>query len=653
MTYEERVEYFGQPDDINGYWFNKSLSILRSRVDLKDHSINDIIEEFNILRHIESYVNNTDLDIQARQIVNLDMVKTLNKEVAVYFSKMDDKNICDFYDKVDYRYFETFWELIDKYKVYERISVETFEKLLCNPYTQIEDVLIHEKIVRKFDKSLREYLLSSANKAIDVIIEKFFIENSKKKLFLPLSMANDDYNIIFNKYLDSKEVGLNLVEKIYNLPVVDGCVVSDEIRAKALNKYNSLVKDLFDKNQGIKFDFNVSISKTMPEMEAFIYESNNEKICLTISYDWIKNNLDYATLLNNFIHIFKFVDNQLRISLVSKFYDLGFFEKLGAEDRIKDSYLTGSSFDMMNSFAIVEITAYIEQLKNEHNIRIEEVLQWFFDKYLLQEFGIKDFNVFLPLAERTYLESCRTMSIEIESTIKQFNSFVKYGYVNHNVIEAFSTQIDYSSISSLIPNKYIYPNANNCGPIMRLLFSSQSALTYLPKSDKNYKCFYEAVYLGNVKLDDFPEFSSDSLQDLIRLNIIKIDEKNFIRFVDIKEVFVLFDLYKNEFAVTNFYNKLGLQETISSLLNKGWVRQGSSLFSTQESEFINYYLNKKVSNGLNLRNLYLHGTQPQNGTDEVLNKTNYYRLLLIYILIIIKINDELCDSIAPTTQDND
>ena len=38
----------------------------------------------------------------------------------------------------------------------------------------------------------------------------------------------------------------------------------------------------------------------------------------SISEKWIEDNLDYATLLNNFIHIFSLVDGEVRVAHISK-----------------------------------------------------------------------------------------------------------------------------------------------------------------------------------------------------------------------------------------------------------------------------------------------------------------------------------------------
>ena len=56
-----------------------------------------------------------------------------------------------------------------------------------------------------------------------------------------------------------------------------------------------------------------------------------------------------------------------------------------------------------------------------------------------------------------------------------------------------------------------------------------------------------------------------------------------------------------------------------------------------------YYLNKsEFNNGLDLRNKYIHGTQPSSDDAEEKHRYNYMIFLKLFILLIIKINDDLC-----------
>ena len=70
------------------------------------------------------------------------------------------------------------------------------------------------------------------------------------------------------------------------------------------------------------------------------------------------------------------------------------------------------------------------------------------------------------------------------------------------------------------------------------------------------------------------------------------------------------------------------------------IRYGSTLLSEPEQHYYNYIFNAaEYDNSLDLRNKYVHGShRPDNKTDQY----NYYIILRMLILIIIKINEEFC-----------
>ena len=72
------------------------------------------------------------------------------------------------------------------------------------------------------------------------------------------------------------------------------------------------------------------------QKEPVIVEYKNSILSCTISEKWIEENLDYPTLLNNFIYIFSLVDMQMRVANVSKPNQTGVFERIfSSSDYIK------------------------------------------------------------------------------------------------------------------------------------------------------------------------------------------------------------------------------------------------------------------------------------------------------------------------------
>ena len=111
----------------------------------------------------------------------------------------------------------------------------------------------------------------------------------------------------------------------------------------------------------------------------------------SIKYDlkWIESNLDYPTILNNFIYLFYFVDNEFRISLVNQQSESNVFEDV-IGIRAKSDYKMNMAYTMKNNSALLQLHTYIRLLES-NNIFISDVVRWFFTEYLTEEFGIQNF----------------------------------------------------------------------------------------------------------------------------------------------------------------------------------------------------------------------------------------------------------------------
>lgn len=102
---------------------------------------------------------------------------------------------------------------------------------------------------------------------------------------------------------------------------------------------------------------------------------------------------------------------------------------------------------------------------------------------------------------------------------------------------------------------------------------------------------------------------------------------------------ILKDLY--DYEVVCDYKMPSYRSVLDEMVEKGKLARSSTLFSKPEVDYLNYALNKSsFSNGLDLRNKYLHATYLM---DVAVQYRDYIELLKIMVLIIIKINDEFCE----------
>ena len=641
------VKFYGKTDMNNGYMLEKALSVLKHFNPTKTYDdINDILELYNVSKFISAKIFRQDFTEADKAFFSDTNSKTINKIIGKVFSNIDDSSIANYSGKLEREYEEDLLELFGKFNIHKKVSDEAFIKFVNANHIHLFDILSHDKLVYAYDQKIRELMLDN-DQSIDFLINKYLRKSLRKPIFLPKSLSAEDKELIVKNYINSNRVHPSTLELIASLPVIGDFKISDEIRLLAKERHDLEIKKLFadSKGSGLKTEMSAGISEEQAEASRSSYE--NGKISISVSAKWIKNNLDYPTLLNNFIYIYNFVDKEHRIEFISKPNQISVLERVFTDTELKNIYLKSSLFDIFNNVAIVEMVSYCEYLKNNCNIQIEEVLQWFFDKYLEDEFGLKDFIVNMPSSGSTYLEKCRTICSEMESILKQYDVFAKSGKVNHNLIEISSKPIDFCSISSLIPNKYIYLNENNpsCKSAIYWLFSDQTMLTYLPKREfkDHYECLYELLLNENVNISEYQNYQRNSIEMLINEKILKKDDLGFLSLYDLLEATILFDLYKNGFASNKFLIEHTLGKALETLKTKDWIHAQSSLLAKPECDYFDFYLNKsQFVNGQDLRNTYLHGTQRKRGTDDDLHRVNYYRLLMFVVMIVIKINDELC-----------
>lgn len=365
---------------------------------------------------------------------------------------------------------------------------------------------------------------------------------------------------------------------------------------------------------------------------------NGSNLDFIYNLNWIKENHDYNTLLNNFIYLFDYTDKQMRWTLVSKFSYMDVIER-SIITRSKRDYPTSMVFNRINQLSDLQMMSYYSELQ-KMNIRLEDIIVWFFKEYLVKEFGIKNYNISMPSKNSNYLEKCRTLLPEIDSCLKQFNYYVEDGIIDPDLLEISSKPLLYKDVKSLLTNKYVYPIKGEFDIITYYLFSDQCMLSYIESKGEKYNNFYELISKKNITKKEIVQFEQKSLDKLINDGYLIIDDNNFIRFKNRKQILILKDLYENE-VISYWKLSENEQKEIDNFVSKRLLKFDRSLFSKPEQDYLNYYLNKsEFINSLDLRNMYSHGTQKFG--DEDIHYQNYIIFLRLFILIIIKINDELC-----------
>ena len=241
----ERVKFYSNGDMTTSYNFNKAIDIVKNIKD-KDYAINDIIEFYNILKLFNPEVlKNAKEDI--KDICN-ESSKKINKIIGKFCSKINNDNIEEYLKDVERNYIEDFFEVLDKYKAYEKISDDVFSQILEKNDAYLHFTLHNKNIVHTYDKILREKLLKYTDSAVLLLdeYETDHLGNYLHRIF-PKSLTDEDKNEILKNYINSEFANLNYLRLIVNLQATNELNIDDKTKLLAKKKAEEQEKKLFKK----------------------------------------------------------------------------------------------------------------------------------------------------------------------------------------------------------------------------------------------------------------------------------------------------------------------------------------------------------------------------------------------------------------------
>lgn len=639
----DRVVFHSIHDMSSGHYLSKAESLLNSELAEDIEDINDILELYNISLffdnaiHLKSWSH---ADI-ANYTAKINAFKGI---VGKFITNIDDGNFLPYFTNIFYNYYGSFWILINNYQQFKKISSSQIEEVLKDNPHQIRHLLSHKNLVNKYNLVICEYLKSNPQSA-EILLSIYEVDNifNKDQLYLPSSLTIQDKENIISSYIDSEHCNTNYLPIIQNAKKHSDFRISDKTKLAAKRKYQENIKEFFDNGSNSLFEYGVAIS--YPENAPKVKHAWIEQGIVHYEYnlDYIKENSHPYILYRNFKTLFEYMDEQDIVTLTSKESQLGVFERtLGI--RSKNQYVFGVAFNQSEMASMAQIYTYSNVLKGLGH-SLEDILRTVFNNILPELYGLpSNANLTAPTASASALEKIRTIAPEFESILKQYKLFVENKHIDFELLQMSSGPTAIKDIPSLNSNKYVYikKDDKDVGFLIYLLFSDQTLLTYIdPFKDKQYRNFVDLlVNEDEISFSNYEEHQHEHLNYLIDKNYIAIDENNCIHVPNWNRVLILRDIFENE--VASFYHySTDIQEEVINMSKEGIVFFGSSLFAESEQNYFNYYLNKsEFTNGLDLRNSYLHGTQA-NPSEIHLHENSYLLYLKLLTLVIFKIEDDL------------
>jgi len=638
-----RVRFFGAAD-LATYWQVNRATEIAEQFDPADPptSAADIIELHNAQQYVQTgffpaeYTDTQRAQAQAK-------IPTMRSVIARFFTAINDANVGELIAAIDYNFYTDLLELLGRNGAFERCNPDDMLSALTATGVKLHVMLANKRLVQAYDIPLRDALMSDARNA-EQLVRKYMLKDATSEVHLPKSLTSPDARKLLQSYIDSADANPNFVGLIETAPVSRQTGVDAKLKLNAKRRKSRMTEELFRDNAGIRTGCEVSISDTQDD--PVIVEMDGMVAIFTYSSSWLNQTTDNPSILNNFQHLFQFADRHVLLTLPAYPADLGVFERF-LTSTSKTGYHVGAAFHAVDWSSLLQTRLYHRYLASK-NIDLEGVIAWFFEEYLVEEFDALNFSFTPSGSGSSYLEKARHLFAEMESIALQFDLYAENGELDRDLLAITSDPVRYKQMASILAGKYVYANkGEEIAGILHALFSDQSGLTYISDA-LNAPNASQLLVQNEVSYGDFEDFQKSTIDHLIALGVLE-DTGTRVQIASWEQFSILRSLFVTQAASYYHLSNQGRVEA-DAMVARGWVSRRASLLSEAEGSYFNYFLNKvEFSNGPELRNKYLHGSQT-NGDGEDAHFRTYMIALRLIVALVIKINDEFSMSATEATR---
>lgn len=636
-----RIKYYGDNDLANYlFWDERLPQISRLFADnaLPEKSkdtfdLNDILELYNVGI---GYSHFNDV-AKGKYDSQYPFLSQAFHKAQRLFNSLDIGSMIEQYEHIELDYISDFWNALDKTKKYRQVSVSQFISLCSFPQIQektLDEILKHKDIVNAFQTELTKLLDDYPFSYRFIFYD--YLNTDGMRYYFPKEYTQKHMEEALTRFIRSASPSAQYL----NMVLSSDFPVSAEVKAKAKRKYEDIIRTISKDEETLRIPLKMRIAFSPKQKVPFLDLSKDyNQIFFSYSEDFIIGDMSNEHLLQNFYYPFYFFDSRNRIVAVSHEHDLRPFEYI-CQIPQKKHYPQSIFFRWQDLFCYSTLATYCSLLERIHH-PLEDILEWFYNRYLPEGLGIKGFHINLLRQNVGFNARAEAVANCIEGIFYQYSCYVSKGSVDWDYIQYQPLKADYRKIPSLIKAKYFYGKGKPFQSLTYLLFSDQSILRHAKVIKEECNCFYDLICQGTMHLDDFADYQSEPIQRLINKGYLYISGDGVLSWTNPYVIRVLWDLYHFDFCETAYYYSQSSRnlEAIQFLQESDMILFGETLLSEQEGRYFNYYLNTiSSSNGPQLRNLYAHGKVYG---PKVNHEYNYYVLLHLLVLLTMKIYDEL------------
>ena len=637
MITVERVHYYSDYDMSIPMHIERMADVVRSYEEgNQPDGINDYLEMYHIVQFIEHGKYPQDWDEN-----KIAAIKQYKGKVAAYFSHLQSNDLPVIFGEIERGYESSVWQIINQFKIKGLITENGLREILKEKNWLLKDLLEHRWIVEQ-NQILLTALLKENEHTAEWLLEQYVEEDrfcQHRDLYFPKSLTGTDKDTIIRNYVNSDKANLNYVRLVLtakrsaDFPLHPLTIKAARKKEKALNEAIFAMGAVHVASYGVA----LTVEQSAPAKERKVDEEG--RTMFVYNKKFIDDCKD-ATVIYYCGQVFEFTEPYGFITLISKDAETDAFEKVTGL-HARNAYDLDMAFRMRENKSYLQMQA-LECALLDTDRNIEGVIKAFYEDFLKTEYGYKGLSLTLPKHDDSLILKIRSLAIEMDAVAHQYDCYVNYGSIDKDIVELTPPQ-KLTETKSLLSHRYCILNRDNTDVwyLIYLFFGSQSMLFFVePCKDAHFRNYYEFLENGiEVKYEDYENYQRPDIDRLLEKGYLVKDEKGILRCVKMREVRLLKHLY--EYGACSYWGYPKEERMIlDDMVSKGWISLDNHLLSPAERDYFSYYLNnEKFTNGPAIRNNYAHGTTPSYSEEK--HKKNYFQLLVLFVLLLLKISEDL------------
>lgn len=605
-------------------------------------TLTDVIELYHIKKLID---NDCRLkrwsDTQFNQMK--EDIKEYNGIIAKHFTQLNKNSLENCYDALDWDYRQAFWDIIDQFKLFSVVDNNFVKYVAKGKQNDLTEILHCRSVVEKFKIELRQIMLEDSNTA-HILIDHYIAKHdniTNRKIYLPSNLSMDDKVTIINSYLDSKDPNLNYVRLIcQNKDDKNGLVLDPQTRVKAERLAQKLNDELMSDSHTVKIPHKLVIAFSNENNIAptdYRIEEGYPTYLYSVKYIRSCNSIE---LVENCKTLFYWMNRHGLLELINKNSEIDGLE-IAFMDKSRNAYPDYSYFHQKNELALYQIYGYNKVLA-QLNTSLEQMLKDFYEAHLFNKYGYPALKLNYPNFEDSWLNKCRIIFPELDSVVKQYNTYVQYDEIDKDIIR-LSKPLKMTEGKSLLLSKYYEINgeSSELRTILNNLFSSNTLLSHVtPFKEKHYHNLFDLLNNEEVYYENYKDYQRTNIDFLISHDVIKKSESSRLSIPNNDLKIILKSLWEYRACSYWHHSEKGMKY-LDEMADTGWLIKSDNLLTKEEKRYFSYYMdNGEFTNGFAYRNLYAHGCIiSEDDTDK--HHIAYGVFLRLLTILILKIEDDL------------